>query len=226
MRDDNGALTGAWPVGLLRRAMLAAGRALVDQGNLDCDLHALEVTVAELTALLRGEPGPTALQIRERAADRAARSALVPPLTLGPDIEIPIDALPKAMATISRAQLILRDTFTAGTGNRRSLEGDGLSGGTHTGRAIVATDPADALARIEPGDILVAAGTTPAFNMALSIVGAVVVEEGGLLSHAAVIARELGIPAVIGAAGCMDQIPDGAIVEVDADLGRVRVLST
>ncbi len=135
---------------------------------------------------------------------------------------IPIDALPSAMATISRAQLALRDPLTAG-GPGSTLEGDGLSGGCYLGRALVATDPADALARMEPGDVLVAAGTTPAFNLALSIAGALVVEEGGLLSHAAVIARELGLPAVIGAAGCMDQIPDGALVEVDAERGLVRV---
>ena len=61
--------------------------------------------------------------------------------------------------------------------------------------------------------------------MALSIAGAVVVEEGGLLSHAAVIARELGLPAIIGAAGAMDAIPDGAVVEVDPVAGRVRVLA-
>jgi pyruvate,water dikinase len=71
----------------------------------------------------------------------------------------------------------------------------------------------------------VATGTTPAFNMALSIAGAVVVEEGGLLSHAAVIARELGLPAIIGAGGCMRAIRDGATVEVDPVAGKVRVLA-
>ncbi len=51
--------------------------------------------------------------------------------------------------------------------------------------------------------MLVATGTTPAFNLVLSLAAAVVVEEGGLLSHAAVIARGLGLTAVIGAAGAM-----------------------
>jgi pyruvate,water dikinase len=78
---------------------------------------------------------------------------------------------------------------------------------------------------MEPGDVLVATGTTPAFNMALSLAGAVVVEEGGLLSHAAVIARELDLCAVIGAGGAMNAIPDGALVEVDPVAGRVRVLA-
>jgi phosphohistidine swiveling domain-containing protein len=52
----------------------------------------------------------------------------------------------------------------------------------------------------------------------------VVTEEGGPLSHAAVIARELALPAIIGAAGAVAQVPDGATVELDARTGRLRVL--
>ena len=64
--------------------------------------------------------------------------------------------------------------------------------------------------------------TSPAFNAVLSIAGAVVTGEGGPLSHAAVLARELGIPAVVGAPGALD-LPDGATIEVDPRLGSVRV---
>ena len=226
VRDDNGALTGAWPVGLLRRAMLAAGSRLVEQGRLQDPAHGLEVDVDELMALLLGAAEPSAAVVAARAADRAARSALVPPARLGPALDLPLDVLPTPMRTISRAQLILRDSFVAPDGARVGLAGDGIGSSVHRGRAIVAADPADALTRLEPGDVLVAFGTTPAFNLALSIAGAVVVEEGGLLSHAAVIARELGLPAVIGAAGCMTEISDGALVEVDPTRGVVRVLSS
>ncbi|MEO7572946.1 MAG: PEP-utilizing enzyme [Acidimicrobiales bacterium] len=224
IRDDNGALTGAWPVGLLRRAMLAAGRRLAEGNTLRDPSHALEATVDELQTLLTGSTVPTADEVASRAKDRAERSELVPPLSLGPDLDIPVSVLPAPMRAVSRAQLILRDSFTAAYTTRAKLEGDGIGGTVHQGRAVVAADPGDALSRLEPGDVLVAYGTTPAYNLALSIAGAVVVEEGGLLSHAAVIARELNLPAVIGAAGCMDSIPDGAMVEVDATTGRVRVL--
>jgi phosphohistidine swiveling domain-containing protein len=229
MRDDNGALTAAWPVGLLRRAMLAAGRALAEQGRLHHPHHALEVTVDELATMLTGSAldrgGLSADAVQERAADRAERSRLVPPLQLGPTVDIPLDALPAPMRTIARAQLALRDTFTAPLDGRHDLDGDGIGTTVVRGRACVAADPADALARIEPGDVLVATGTTPAFNLVLSLAGAVVVEEGGLLSHAAVIARELGLTAVIGAGGAMAAIPDGALIEVDPVAGRVRVLA-
>jgi pyruvate,water dikinase len=66
--------------------------------------------------------------------------------------------------------------------------------------------------------------TSPAFNAVLTIAGAVVTAEGGPLSHAAVLARELGIPAVVGAPGALD-LTDGATVIVDPQLGTVRVLT-
>jgi len=72
--------------------------------------------------------------------------------------------------------------------------------------------------------VLVVPCTTPAFNMVLAMAGAVVTAEGGALSHAAVLARELGIPAVIGAPRALLDIPDGATVEVDPVAGVVRVL--
>jgi pyruvate,water dikinase len=225
VRDDNGPLTAAWPVGLLRRAMLAAGRRLVEQGRLERPEHGIELTVDELVALLGGAAAPTAEDTALRAADRAARSALEPPPRLGPDVDLPLRALPHAMRTVARAQLVLRDTFTAPPGDRRELVGDGIGTEVVRGRACVAADPTDALDRLAPGDVLVAMGTTPAYNLALSLAGAVVVEEGGLLSHAAVIARELGLVAVIGAAGALAAVPDGALVEVDPGTGRVRVLA-
>lgn len=221
IRDDNGALTAAWPAGLLRRAMLAAGRRLTATGSLEQAEHAVELTVDELVSLLEGRGGPDA---SERAAARAAKSRLVPPAQLGPDLDVPLDQLPAPMRRMARAQLALRDSFTAPLTARADLHGDGLGTAAYQGRACVAHDAGDALTRLEPGDVLVAMGTTPAYNMALSIAGAVVVEEGGLLSHAAVIARELGLPAVIGAAGAMAAIADGALVEVDPRAGRVLVL--
>jgi pyruvate,water dikinase len=77
---------------------------------------------------------------------------------------------------------------------------------------------------MEPGDIVVAPYTAPTYNAVLAMAGAIVTEEGGLLCHAAVIARELGIPAVIGAGDAMSRIPDGATIEVDPAGGTVRVL--
>jgi phosphohistidine swiveling domain-containing protein len=70
----------------------------------------------------------------------------------------------------------------------------------------------------------VATATAPTYNAVLALAGGVVVQEGGLLSHAAVLARELHIPAVIGAAGAMTLIHDGDVIEVDPVAGVVRIV--
>ena len=67
--------------------------------------------------------------------------------------------------------------------------------------------------------------TTPAYNAVLSMAGGLVTEEGGALSHAAVLARELELPAVIGVRGALDLIANGDEVEVDPVAGTVRVLA-
>jgi pyruvate,water dikinase len=142
---------------------------------------------------------------------------------LGPTLSLPTAALPGPMQRMTRALLLIRDLGTTALEGRRPLQGVGIGTTSAIGRACVAVDPNEALARFEPGDILVALGTTPAFNALLAVASAVVTEEGGHLSHAAVMARELGIPAVIGAAGALADIADGSMIEVDPVAGRVRV---
>ena len=77
--------------------------------------------------------------------------------------------------------------------------------------------------RVQAGDVLVTRATTPAWTLLFASAAAVVTEGGGLLSHCAIVAREYGIPAVVGAAGAAMLIPDGAQVTVDGFEGRVTV---
>lgn len=209
LRDDNGMLTAAWSVGLLRRAMLAAGARLGFGAN------AVEATSDELAALLEGRPGPDAAEVERRAAARVAGAATPGPPVLGPTLGLPTSALPKPMRRMALALLLVRDLGATALEGRRPLHGVGIGAASAIGRACVANDPNEALARFEPGDILVTLGTTPAYNALLAVAAGVVTEEGGHLSHAAVMARELGIPAVIGAAGALAQIVDGSMIEVD-----------
>ena len=95
----------------------------------------------------------------------------------------------------------------------------------YTGRARTAATADEAIEKLEPGDVLVVRATSPAFNVVLSIAGAVVTANGGAMSHAAVLARELGIPAVVGAGAALE-IPDGSLVEVDPVAGSVRVVES
>ena len=103
------------------------------------------------------------------------------------------------------------------------LLGVGASPGVYVGRARVISGPGD-FERLEPGDVLVAAFTTPAYNVVLPLLGAVVTDRGGMLSHPAIVAREFGIPAVVGTGSATATIADGARVRVDGTLGTVTVL--
>jgi pyruvate,water dikinase len=95
--------------------------------------------------------------------------------------------------------------------------------GSATGRARVILDPGDPAA-LEPGDILVAPFTDPAWTPLFVPAAAVVVDVGAMLSHAVIVSRELGIPCVPAARDATRRIPDGSLVRVDGDAGTVTVL--
>ncbi|MER7417304.1 PEP/pyruvate-binding domain-containing protein [Micromonospora peucetia] len=101
-----------------------------------------------------------------------------------------------------------------------SLAGTPGSPGLAAGPARVVRGPDD-FAEVRPGDVLVCRTTDPAWTPLFGVVAAVVTETGGLLSHAAIVARELGLPAVLAVPGAMTALPDGATVEVDGSTGRV-----
>ena len=92
------------------------------------------------------------------------------------------------------------------------------------GRALVAQGPIEVLDRVEPGDVLVADTTHAVYNVVFPLVTAVAVQEGGPMGHAAILARELGLTAVVGVAGLLDRIHDGDQVEVDPIAGPITVL--
>ena len=224
VRDDNGIWTAAWPAGLLRRVMLEVGHRLTERGQLLEPSHAVEMTVTELLELLAGEAqAPSAAEVAERRRRRLAPPPPPPP-ALGRPAVLPMRALPPAMRTMVGALLAVRDHGSGTTTGRPPLTGEGIGTESVIGRAVVTHDLGDALERFQPGDVLVVRGTTPAYNVVLGCAAAVVTEEGGQLSHAAVIAREFGVPAVIGAAEALARIPDGSLVEVDPAEGRIRVL--
>ncbi|WP_155371054.1 PEP-utilizing enzyme [Catellatospora vulcania] len=79
----------------------------------------------------------------------------------------------------------------------------------------------DDFGRMRPGDVLVCRTTDPAWTPLFRLAAAVVTETGGLLCHAAIVAREYRIPAVVGAADAMSRLDDGAPVTVDGALGTV-----
>jgi pyruvate,water dikinase len=215
VRDDNGMVLGAWRIGLLRRAYLEAGV------HLDLD-DVVEATVPELAAALRGSTPADRAALARRADERRRWTVADVPLRLGPDSLPPIDAFPPALRTAIDAQLILRDLSERAPASE--LAGTGVGTRAASGIARVVTGAEDAIDRIERGDVLVATVTSPAFNVVLPLASALVVEHGGLMSHAALVARELDIPAVVGVRDATRKLVDGERVHVDPVNGQVVLL--
>jgi pyruvate,water dikinase len=204
--------------------MLEARRRLTDRGLLHSPEHAAELFPDELTQLLTRGTGPVASELAGRAELRDRIEAMPPPRILG-DVEAPppIDALPAPMARVTAA-LLASIGADETPPDSEALHGLGIGSETYTGRACVVRDAADAVDRLRPGDVMIAAFTGPSFNSIIPMLGALVVEEGGALCHAAIVAREFGLTALIGAPHAMTLVPDGATVEVDPVRGVVRLV--
>ncbi len=226
LRDDNGPVTAEWPAGLVRRALLEIGERMVTAGRYARRELAIELLPEELSA---GDLDdlPEGSEMTARAAVRAEQKRMHPPTLLGPaESAPPLDVLPAALAqVVGSVQSVVRQLGMDGQAQASGLHGAGIGSTPVTAIARVAASPEEALDCLQPGEILVVACTTPAYNMVLTLAGGIVTAAGGPMSHAAVLARELGIPAVVGAHGALTAIPDGATVTVDPAAGVVTVHS-
>jgi pyruvate,water dikinase len=104
-----------------------------------------------------------------------------------------------------------------------ALSGVAASGGVAEGRARVVLHP-DGLAQLEDGEILVAPSTSPSWTPVFARLAAAVSETGGVMCHAAIVAREYGLPAVVGAMNATSTINTGDRLRVDGNTGVVTVL--
>ncbi len=226
LRDDNGPHTLEWPLGLMKLALIDVGERLLARGLVHRATDALELAVEEISTDLFDGRGPDADELRRRAIWRETVDVEQAPRLLGPVEPVPpLDVLPRDMARlVGFVQTVMAEAGMDGKERASGLSGTGIGTGVYRGRACRADSPEDAVMSLEEGDVLVVPCTTPAYNMVLPLAGAIVTAEGGALSHAAVLARELGIPAVVGAPRAVDDIVNGSIIEVDADRGEVRVV--
>ena len=228
LRDERGVYSDGWGTGLARRALLEAGRRLHGAGKLDDPEHAVDMEAAELAALLRGEPGPSAEEVAQRYHWRTSRTIEDAPPLLGPAPEPPppLEALPPAA---HRGALAVNATMgnlfqVPDTDNTDTvLNGLAVNTGCYEGTARVVDATAD-FARIQQGDVLITRMTSPYFNVVLPLLGAIVTDRGGQLCHAAIVAREYGIPGIVGTRTATGTIPDGSRVRVDGKAGVVTLL--
>jgi phosphohistidine swiveling domain-containing protein len=188
---------------VIRRWALEAGRRLAAAGALPDAGAVFALRHDQLLAALEGRLAPAEVTRLARAGERRLRSyrSFANPNEIGATHAL-APARPAAAGPV--------------------LHGTGCSPGHARGPARVIRSLEEA-ARLAPGDVLVAPFTDPGWTPLFPGLAAVVTETGGLLSHAAVIAREYGIPAVLSVPGATRRIPDGATVVVDGGGGTVAL---
>jgi len=192
----------------IRVAMHALGERMVERGVYDKPTSGSMLSDEEVDAFL-ADPGAWPDTIRERAAQYEVLFDLEPPFVFGGEMP--------PMATWDE-----RDTSSKPVASGTTLEGIPGCPGKATGRARVVLDPSDPTA-LEPGDVLIAPITDPAWTPLFVPAGAVVVDVGAQLSHAVIVSRELGIPCVVSVIDGTRLIPDGAEITVDGTAGTVTV---
>jgi pyruvate,water dikinase len=203
----------------VRRVLVAAGRRLVDHGLLASPDDVFHLRLAELRDCLAGSP-PADVQgrVAERQAEFARWADVPYPPVLG--------ALPPGPPPdnpIARAVGRMFGTPPSEPTDRNVVTGHKGSPGVARGVARVIRSLADA-ERLGAGEVLVAETTAPPWTPLFGRAAAIVTDAGGILSHCAVVAREYGVPAVVGTRIGTHTIRDGQQVEVDGGLGTVRIL--
>jgi len=175
-------------------------------------LEELRVTAIELPRLNRRA------QIAARRAEMEYFHSVPVPPALGapPSAALPTDPVGMALLKFFGVPAAIKD-------NDAVIRGNPGSPGRARGPARVVHSLAGA-SKLEPGDVLVVETTAPPWTPLFATTAAVVSDTGGILSHCAVVAREYGIPAVVGAGNATTRIYDGQLIEVDGDAGTVRVV--
>ena len=206
--EQTSELTIAWPV--MRRAVVRIGEALAETGALAQGDDVFFLTHDEVLAGLGGAPVPSAAEIARRRATRAEQARLVPPRMVG---------------SVSPIIQRLWDSFPGQIGARPSgtalVTGVPASAGRATGSVRIVRGPDD-FDELQPGEILVAPLTAPAWTPLFSRAAAVVTDIGSAAAHASIIAREYGIPAVVGCGDATARLRTGMRVTVDGATGNVE----
>ncbi len=195
-----------------RVALRELGRRAVERGHLDRAQDLCFLFEEELRAYANGELRDVRELVEPRQRHYAWLLSLEPPFI--------INGTPPPNTTWPRRDQHRAERAGVGT----VIQGVPGCPGTARGTARVVLDPLDPTV-LQPGDILVAPMTDPAWTPLFVPAAGVVVDVGATLSHAIIVSRELGIPCVVSATDATKRIPDGATIEVNGDTGTVTVLA-
>ena len=218
LREDHAHYIDQQSVALFRRIVLACGEFLVKRGALARRDDVFYVEIPEILAALQSPDIRYQERVEQRRAVRGALMRVAPPRFLG---TMP----PGGPSLDSELAKFFNPMGDAGNSMRegsRVLRGTGGSPGVHTGPARVVLSPEE-FERVQPGDVLVTRTTNPSWTPLFGVIGALVTDSGGILSHGAIVAREVGLPAVMGTKGATEIVKDGQIVTVDGNLGLVTL---
>ena len=194
-------------LGEMRHHLKAVGSALAAQKVIDQADDVFFLDLGEARRGLAGEDLRTLVAEHREAYQQELKRRHIPRLLLSDGTE------PEAVAAgTEQSQVSVPDG---------SLAGSPASTGTVTGRARVVLDPVGA--HLEPGEILVAPSTDPGWTPLFLTAGGLVMEMGGSNSHGAVVAREYGIPAVVGVPDATHKIETGQLITVDGAAGLISI---
>ena len=230
--------------GIARRAILAAGQRLVARGGARDPEDLVDATPEEIVALLEGRRGPSAAELSERARFRRETPISSAPPNLGfePSPPPPPEWLPPAAARLQRITTLIMsllfDVHKGGSAKAgrhvegppegghygEKLQGFGVSPGVYEGPVRLIRN-VEELPAVQQGEVLVASSTGSTFNVVLPLIGALITERGGVLSHAAIVSREYGLPGVVGCVGATTKLTTGMRVRVDGDKGEVWTIA-
>jgi pyruvate,water dikinase len=201
-------LTIAWPV--MRRAVRRIGDALVARGAIADADDVFFLSRAEVLAAMDPGATPARTDIASRRALRERQAQLVPPLIVG-----------RLGPVLSRLWASFPGLVGAARSEDAIVSGSPASPGRATGLVRVVRGPADFDA-LRAGEILVAPMTAPAWTPLFRLAAAVVTDSGSAAAHASIIAREYGIPAVVGCGDATARLRTGQRVTVDGSTGNVE----
>lgn len=232
LRDERGIYTDLWAIGILRHAFLEAGSRLYRRNLIASPELVLDASCFELAGLFGDSTSTSSDELIQRAQYRQLYNVEDAPLVIGEHDDKPIanflshPDLERAMsALITSINLAVEHPGSPKSLSLNSpkITGIGASRGIVDGFARV-VESSSQLEHVQKGDILVVYQSTAAFNAVFPIIGGIISQFGGTLSHPAILAREQGIPCIVGCNGAIKDLKTGMYIRLDGNAGIVHIL--
>jgi len=196
-------------MGIARKAMLEVGQKFAEAGTINSADDLVFLTLDELEDLAHSSRNTPAENLKHIIAERRANYVR----------ETRRTQVPRVLVSDGRA---FYEGIDAGTQSGDTINGSPVSPGVVEGNVHVVLDPRGA--QLAPGEILVCPGTDPAWTPLFMTAGGLVTEVGGMMTHGSVVAREYGIPAIVGVHQATTRLKDGQRVRVDGATGKISIV--